>query len=346
MNAHLLYMAHDTVYAKTLYADFVKDLRDYYSNPAVTEEQVWQDVILAWRATYEADKVVAKYESFGPYPYRFDYAGGAVTAVVWNNPGLDNLNDPPPAHFYHWIHAIDSLGHVNSGVLANYSSYGVFDNGPCRHYVMYNPPGSPTRTVDFSDGRSWFLPEDTTITYKWCPAPLPVRLLNFEAEKSGDHALLTWSTSQEMNNDYFQIQRSEDGIHFSDIGKVSGKGTTTSTQYYSYIDEKPFQGPTYYRLKQVDYDGKWEYSPIRVVFMKGTWLVYPKPTTDNIHIIAPLLSEGNNTYSLFSIEGQELESGTFSGQKTLDLSTYSAGFYVLVLKDSKGDAWIEKIPKE
>ena len=347
MNAHLLYLAHDTVYAKTLYADFVKDMRDYYTDPTVTEERAWQDVILAWRATYEADNVVTKYESFGDYPYRFNYGGGgAVVGVVWDDPGLDNLNDPPPAHFYHWIHALDSLGHVNSSVLADYSSYGVFDNGPCRHYVMYNPPGSPSRTVNFTDGRSWHLPEDTTITYKWCPTSLPVTLLSFEATKEEERALLTWSTSQEINNHYFQVQRSDDGIHFYDLGKVLGNGTTTTTQYYSFTDDKPFQGTTYYRLKQVDFDGKWEYSVIRAVFMKGTWQVFPKPASDVIYIVAPLLEEGNNTYSLFNLAGQALESGTFAAQKTLDLSRYANGFYILVLKDAKGNSWIEKIPKE
>lgn len=345
MNAHLLYLAHDTVYAKALYADFVKDMRDYYGNPGVTEEQAWQDVILAWRATFEADKVVTKYESFGPYPYRFNYWGGDLVGVVWDDPGLDNLNDPPPAHFYHWIHALDSLGHVNNTVLANYSSYGVFDNGLCRHYVMYNPPGSPARMVNFTDGRSWYLPEDTTITYKWCPVPLPVSLLSFEAEKSGSHALLTWITSQEINNNYFQIQRSEDGINFTDIGKVMGKGTTTTLQSYSFVDEKPLHGTTYYRLKQVDYDGAWEYSPIRTVTFGGLWLVFPKPATDKVNIIAPL-EDGKNNYSLLSATGQVLESGNFVKEKVLDISRLASGVYILVLNDSKGDSWVEKITKE
>ena len=265
IDCHLLYLAHDTTYAKALYNDLIKDMRDYYADNTVTEERAWQDVILAWRATFDAGTVLNKFNSFGPFPYRFDYNGAAVSAVVWNTPAMDTDNDPPTSHFYHWVHALDSLGHVNSSVLADYASYGVFDKNNCRHYVMYNPPGSPSRTVNFTDGRSWFLPVDTTITYKWCPAPLPVTLLKFEAEKIGDQALLTWTTALEFNNSHFIIQRSADGINFEDIGKVYSKKSTPNA--YNFTDNKPNKGINYYRLKQVDYDAKFEMSPIEPLYL-------------------------------------------------------------------------------
>jgi len=346
MNEHLLYLAHDTLYAKALYADLVKDMRDYYANPTVTEEQAWQDVILAWRATYEADKVITKYQSFGNYPYRFDYTGGAVSAVVWNNPGLDTHNDLPPAHFYHWIHALDSLGHVNSTVLADYASYGVFDKNQCRHYVMYNPPGSPSRTVNFTDGRSWFLPVDTTITYKWCPAVLPVHLLSFEAEKMGEQALLTWKTAEEINNSHFILQRSADGIHFTDIGKVHANHTNIAT--YTFVDAKPLKGINYYRFKQVDLNGAFDFSPLRTLsFGASSILIFPNPAHNQLHINTVGEEHATYTYSMISTTGQELLSGSFHQEETINLTDLASGIYILMVKEEKGSIVIvEKVMKE
>lgn len=170
MDAHLLYLAHDTNYSRTLYNQFVQDVRDYENNQALNEEQVWEDAIWVWRATFETQTIIDKYEALGPFPYRLNAWGH----IEWDDPAIGTFNDVSPAHFYHWVHALDSLGTVNPTITANHSSYGVFDKNLCRHYVMYNPPGDPSKVVSFSDGQSFFLPEDTSITYKVCPCNDPI----------------------------------------------------------------------------------------------------------------------------------------------------------------------------
>jgi hypothetical protein len=89
---------------------------------------------------------------------------------------------------------------------------------------------------------------------------LPVNLLSFEGSKEADGNLLTWSTASEINNDHFELQRSDDGISFVTITYVAGQGTSYQISNYSFVDDRAFNGTVYYRLKQVDFDGTTAYS--------------------------------------------------------------------------------------
>lgn len=94
---------------------------------------------------------------------------------------------------------------------------------------------------------------------------LPVELINFEVNCEKGTTQLNWQTSSEHNNDYFEIQRSFDGLSFTNIGKVNGAGSSTTIQTYQFeLNERILQ-PGYYRLKQVDYDGAKEYSKIKYI---------------------------------------------------------------------------------
>lgn len=88
--------------------------------------------------------------------------------------------------------------------------------------------------------------------------PLPVELLYFTAQ-ADKNVGLKWSTSVEINNDYFSIERSEDGAYFYEIGQVKGNGNTNAVISYSFEDNFILSSIEYYRLKQVDFDGRFEY---------------------------------------------------------------------------------------
>ena len=94
---------------------------------------------------------------------------------------------------------------------------------------------------------------------------LPVELTSFEAVRIEDNIRLEWTTASELNNDYFEVLKSYDGEAFSVIGYVDGNGTSSEVIDYSYTDSEPKQA--YYRLRQLDYDGQFEYSD--VVAAKG-----------------------------------------------------------------------------
>jgi len=95
---------------------------------------------------------------------------------------------------------------------------------------------------------------DTTI--------VPVEFLSFTAMSNGKEVTLSWSTATELNNQLFEVQRSFEGSEFSNVGFVYGKGTTTERQDYTYIDNISADGNYSYRLKQIDYLGRYEYSNI------------------------------------------------------------------------------------
>lgn len=101
-------------------------------------------------------------------------------------------------------------------------------------------------------------------------SPLPIELVSFEAHLNIDQVDLKWITASELNNDYFTIERSTDGVNFVTVFKVEGAGTTTHEMEYFEIDYSPIVGVVYYRLKQTDFDGKYTYSGLVPVEYTGT----------------------------------------------------------------------------
>jgi hypothetical protein len=118
-------------------------------------------------------------------------------------------------------------------------------------------------------------------------APLPVKLTKFTAKAINNDAVkVEWVTSLEINNDYFTIERSTNGINFEMIGKVDGAGNSTKALAYSFMDVNPMEGISYYRLKQTDYDGQFSYSNIATVTIgsNGTITLFPNPANDVVNI--------------------------------------------------------------
>ena len=120
---------------------------------------------------------------------------------------------------------------------------------------------------------------------------LPVSWLTIEASLSGKNIIVSWSTAVEINNEYFNVLRSDDGFNFTEIGKVAGAGNSTSTSYYSFTDNEPLPGISYYRLRQVDYDGTEDFSHIVAIYNPGRNMgidevkVLPNPFSTEANII-------------------------------------------------------------
>ncbi len=119
-----------------------------------------------------------------------------------------------------------------------------------------------------------------------CSVIMPVELLYFTANCENKNAKLNWATGSEQNCDFFSVERSNDGISFSPIGIVAGSGNSSTEKKYSYTDNEPSSGISYYRLKEVDYDKKYEYSSFREINVKsfGEINIYPNPCTDNFFL--------------------------------------------------------------
>jgi hypothetical protein len=157
---------------------------------------------------------------------------------------------------------------------------------------------------------------------------LPVELLFFEAALQGDEVVLHWETASEVNNEGFEILRSENGIHFSRIGWQPGAGTTQTRQGYTFVDTDPNSGDSYYRLRQLDHDGQFEFSDIVHIHTADTGgkiRFYPNPTRDFIYYSGIELQ----TVDIFGIDGKFLGSQQPAGDQRIDLRELSGGVYFL-----------------
>lgn len=116
---------------------------------------------------------------------------------------------------------------------------------------------------------------------------LPVSWLNFTATRNNKAVMVQWSTAAEINNRHFEIQRSSDGINFLSIGQVNAGGAPSGVQQYLFNDMQPFSGTNYYRLKQVDKDGKFAYSSVATVQMPSNKTMYtlsPNPASSQVRL--------------------------------------------------------------
>ncbi|MEC8738354.1 MAG: LamG-like jellyroll fold domain-containing protein [Bacteroidota bacterium] len=95
--------------------------------------------------------------------------------------------------------------------------------------------------------------------------PLPVELIHFELTPNGESIEIHWSTASELNNHFFTLEKSWDGIHWNVLTKLEGKGTSNDLSHYSFTDLQPYPNQTFYRLKQTDFNGKFEYVAMKSV---------------------------------------------------------------------------------
>ncbi|MEH0157248.1 hypothetical protein V6R21_24255 [Limibacter armeniacum] len=133
----------------------------------------------------------------------------------------------------------------------NVNIYGDFDCGDIKVQIDIQSGATGKLTVNGQEYTSSQSGKCTTI--------LPVEMIFFSAKRQSSDVMLTWATASEVNNDYFEIQRSTDGKNFEIIGSVNGNGDSQARIDYEFIDTNAPKGTVYYRLKQVDYNGKFEY---------------------------------------------------------------------------------------
>ena len=111
--------------------------------------------------------------------------------------------------------------------------------------------------------------------------PVPIELLNFNANQLGKQVKLDWQTATEINNDFFLIERTADGINFETIDTIGGAGNSIHTLSSFTFDEVPLKGVSYYHLKQVDFNGDFSFSQLRSVNFDGSEIIldsYPNPS--------------------------------------------------------------------
>lgn len=168
---------------------------------------------------------------------------------------------------------------------------------------------------------------------------LPIELVRFEATASGSVTSLKWSTASESNNDYFDLERSANGLNFTSIGRVDGAGTSTASHDYAFIDYRPKSGKNYYRLRQVDHDGQFSFSPIVSVTIDKTGQVYLSPTVATDRLRLELPEQGAADWQIFDSAGQRIATGGWTDgnvQDEIAVGHLPVGMYYLQVNTVQG----------
>ena len=169
-------------------------------------------------------------------------------------------------------------------------------------------------------------------------AAMPVELISFNVMSTKNKNTLLWQTATEINNSHFDIQRSNDSKTWNSIGQIDGKGNSLQAQDYAYVDEKPLNPTNYYRLKQVDFDNKFSYSPI--VMVENNTLdisVFPNPANDYFYLKIPNTSDKKYKVQLINTKGQvSFQMATKATFLKIEINDLLPGLYVLRLTDELG----------
>jgi biopolymer transport protein ExbB len=174
--------------------------------------------------------------------------------------------------------------------------------------------------------------------------PLPVELIDFNVELIDNSVKITWSTATEINNDYFTIEKAINTVNYEVVDEVVGAGNSNSIKQYSYIDDNVFEGLSYYRLKQTDFDGKFEYFPPQAInnnieasqFKIST--VKPNPFTSQFTVVIESKNAGMADFILSGMNGKrihdiqiELNEGR-TEYNYIDGNKLTSGTYLLNIK--------------
>ncbi len=156
---------------------------------------------------------------------------------------------------------------------------------------------------------------------------LPVEMSTpLQARLQNQTAILTWRTETETNNTGFEIQKSRDGIQWERIGWQAGQGSTYTPHAYTYIDENPFSNTSYYRLKQVDFDGNSAYSNIATLeYNRPTVNIFPNPVKDKLYINTDEQTIDN--VLIFDTMGRQINA-QLTGN-IIDVSSLAEGLYTI-----------------
>ncbi len=255
---------------------------------------------------------------------RVSGTNNAYVTLRWRNMILPNPEDLVVVHYNSVSGKWESVGNTEITGISGANSYGTVRSGLCTSFSPF----------DYG----------TTEDEGW--NPLPIELIDFSAKGENNSIKLNWTTVTESNNDYFTLEKSSDAINFNPFATIKGAGNSNKTLIYTYTDENPLNGINYYRLKQTDFDGKFEYSPVisylykiasdnlqfkfsNIIKTKNT-LEISFTTPDNSTNMLYIIDNNGNT-----VKTAQINSHQGYNYYNLDISNLKPTMYLIVLKNYK-----------
>jgi hypothetical protein len=178
-------------------------------------------------------------------------------------------------------------------------------------------------------------------------AVLPVELVYFAGRATDYGTLLTWQTAIEENNEGFEIQRSTNGKDWENIGFISGQGTTHQSHTYDFKDLQPNEGTNYYRLKQVDFNGQFEYSNMVTVnyelgMTNNELKIFPNPVQNELTI-----TNGKGQAVIYNMLGQPVRELIINNEQLIiNTSDLAKGQYILHIQKQNGTMITKRFTKQ
>ncbi|MDH7462291.1 T9SS type A sorting domain-containing protein [Chitinophagaceae bacterium 26-R-25] len=205
----------------------------------------------------------------------------------------------------------------------------------------FTTPGVYKFTLTATDGQGLSNSSTITVTKQ---APLPVTYLYFNGANNDGKNILKWATSKELNNDHFDVLKSDDGANFSPVVTIPASTAATETKEYSFTDINPFPGSNYYRLAQYDIDGTKKLSDIINIRNAGNTVIatYPNPIKDQLYFTV----KGSDIKGLVKarvldasgkvVKQMNFEKNTSVSNQTIQLPGLQSGIYILELSQDNG----------
>ncbi len=238
------------------------------------------------------------------------------------------------------LNSLVGLGNIQSSGI-NYLRLSGPQLSICEVQSICNYLATPSNAADITGATGCATRAEVEMA---CLVTLPVELVCFTGKAAENNTILSWQTASEQNNDYFQIEHSLDGRQFNSIGSVKSYGNSTDPQSYKFVHPNPSAGVHYYRLKQVDLDGKHKYSKtISINIDSDEISLFPNPTTGIVEI------QGKNaeqpTIRLTDHIGRFIKTQKLSDSRQIDLGSLPNGIYfVEILTDTQ--SIVKRIIKE
>ncbi|UII25814.1 T9SS type A sorting domain-containing protein [Fulvivirga maritima] len=226
-----------------------------------------------------------------------------------------------------------TLGYA--GDIENYSNLIYAYTAPVNRGGSITPTGNSIKSEND-------LSTENPIMYNYATIdPLPVELYYFNASQTKEGVRLEWATLSELNNAYFEVQRSFNGTGFTTIAKIKGQGNSNVLVEYSYTDPTLLPSRVFYRLKQVDFDQKYAYSHLQSVSpTQDIVKLFPSPAYDFIKVYPQSLIESSTTFEIYDSNG----SSVFKQQgyeSSLPISQFKSGLCFLHIY-TDGHKYVEK----
>lgn len=313
---------------------------------------VWnRDAVIAERTGFDCSKghpAMGNYHHHqNPSAFDTDIQNLSTICNLYDSDGLYTINtsqhSPLLGFAYDGFPIYGAYAYANAdgsgGIVRMKSSYQLRNITVRTHYANGTVDANHNSSYPYGIGPTFYgnkvvqkvtsIPSGTT-TYT---TPLPIKLFDLNCFAQDDHAILEWMTDNGVNFSHFEIEKSLDGRQFENIGKVYGEKDATQNPRYQFIDPNVNVPRTYYRLKMVDFDGKYEYSKIVSLVMRASANDFKVFYSSNINAIV-VQNDGLTTtdlrIDLYNIAGEQVISNTMlSGSSItfLDTQRFYQGVY-------------------